>query len=272
MTTDTDPAIVHLAESLVSVLAAESSSGFRGYLTGRNLPAMGGDLRPADILRRAIPLAGEASTILPRLARLLAAVITEEVEGIAHDQQALPVRRRYLLLNALDLAADLPAADHLFASLQALFQVLGGLDEETVRSLRLPLLQALVYQQTDSSLESEWLAILGASEEEWTPARRTLLLTAWRGLLWIPPAPERQRNGEIVNFERTERGLQDLYRATEKEPKAKPFLEMCLDVLSETYPRSAEFWVLNFRSRVSGWPEDLQQAAYRKWPGLRKAA
>jgi hypothetical protein len=266
MTTDTDPAIVHLAESLASALAAESSSELRGYLTGRKLPAMGGDLRPADVLRRAIPLTGEASTILPRLARLLATVITEEVEGIAYDRQALPVRRRYLLLDALDLATDLPAEDHLFASLRALFQELGEMDEETVRSLRLPLLQSLVYQQTDASLESEWLAILRASNEEWTPARRTLLLTAWRGLLWIPPATERQQNGEIVDFERIERGLQDLYRATENRTEGKPFLEMCLDVLSETYPRSAEFWGVHFQPYVRLWPKDLADIVLEKWP------
>jgi hypothetical protein len=228
---------------------------------------MGGDLRPADILLRAIPLAGEASTILPRLARLLAAVITEEVEGAAHDRQAFPVRRRYLLLDALDLAADLPTEDHLSASLRALLQMLGEMDEETMRLLRLPLLRALVYQQTDASLESDWLAILEASDEEWTPARRTLLLTAWRGLLWIPPAPERQRNGEIVDFERIERGLHDLYWATENQPEAKPFLEMCLDVLSETYPRSAEFWGGHFQSFVRSWPEELAEIVLGKWPG-----
>jgi hypothetical protein len=261
--TDTDPAITHLADSLRTALETEKVSHLREYLLGRNLPALGGDLSPSDILRRAIPLAGEAATVLPPLGRLLAAVITEGAEAIAINRQ-VPTERRHLLLNALDLAADLPAEGRLFASLKRLFEALVGIDDDSVHPLQFPLWQALVYQQVDASLEPEWFSILAASAEEWTAARRTLLLTAWRGLLWIPPEPEQQQRGEVVDLKRIARGLLALYDTVDSQEKGTAFLKACLDILGETYPRSSKFWTEHLAFRT--FPEGLRALILAKWP------
>ncbi len=244
-------------------MESENVLRLRGYLLGRDLPALGGDLSPADILRRAVPIAGKASTVLPLLARLLAGVIAREAGDMASDRQ-VSEEGRYLLLNALDLAADLPTEESLSLSLQILLETLKGADGDSVYPLRLPLWRGLVFHQVDASLEPEWFSILKAANQEWTPARRTLLLTAWRGILWIPPTPERQRSGEIVDFDRLERGLWVLYGAVAHQEKSIPFLKACLDILGETYPRASEFWADHFAPRAL--PKGLRALILEKWP------
>lgn len=273
--TGIDPALSNLAESLTAVVETDDVSRLRDHLRGRTLPAMGGNEDPADILLRALSPAQRAPDFMRRLARLLGALISEEVAALTVE--GFSPRRLSLLRSGLYLASALPAETKLFSSLKDLLGALEthepGRDAST---LSLPLWQALVYQQTDASLEETWLSLLSTERQEpSTPAQRTLLLIAWRGLLWAPPSPEALQAEEVVDFKRIQNGLQGLYRSLLLQQgddfgpsDVSSFMELCLDVLQETYPRSGEFWVRNLRSHSAGWPPALTATVLSRWPLL----
>lgn len=266
MMRSTHPALRALSESLAAVVAAQDEKRLRELLRGRALPALGGDLPPSEILRQALYQATETRPLALGLAALLARVVRAEIQALARSQSVAPDRRR-LLLNELRLAAELPAQPDLFRALRNLLPVMQPLDAP----LFLALWEALSYQQTDSSLESVWLRLLqGSSEgEEWTPTRRTLLLVAWRGLLWIPPGTEpKSARGQIVSFDRIESGLLALASSVRGHEEAEDLLREALETLNDTFPRSTEFWAENLRPRIRSWPEDLQEMTLEIWPGL----
>ncbi len=261
-----DPALSHLADSLVATVEAADSSRLREYLSGRKLPAMGGDLDPADVFLQTIPLIQEPSDFRNRLARILATLIETEAAALEGTKEE-NTSRLTVLQNALYLAAELPAEEVLFNSLKKLLGVLRAIPQEdsSLMRLQIPLWQALVFQQTDASLEAEWFSILESSEgAAWSPKRRTFLLMAWQGLLWIPPAPERRKSGEIVDFERIERGLLAMYETSNGHEKALSLLQVCIERLQETYPRSAEFWASAFMPRVANWPQEASRISFLK--------
>lgn len=255
----TDPALAHFSGLLRETVDAGNTSRLKGFLSGRELPALGGDQEPSDIVRRAILEAEEPSVLAPRLAVLLASIVSEETKSLSAGT-LLDARRRDLLLNVLHVAMDLPA-EELFVALRGLHETIDSTD------LEIPLWQALAYQQVDSSLEEEWFSILSPSENgSWTPTRRTLLLTAWRGLLWIPPDPEIQEAGEIIDFDRIELGLVALHHSVEGHEEATALLETALSILTETYPRSAEFWRRHLQPQAPKWPSQLQEILAARWP------
>jgi hypothetical protein len=250
--TANDPALAQLAESLGSLARSGEPAQLREYLSGRRLPAIGGELDPAEVILRAI--SRTPADVRKGLAKLLALLVSEETGSGTPS----------VLLSALYLAADLPADAELFASLKKLR---GHLPAEW-EDIGIHLWEALVYQQTDQSLEPEWFSILRPSETAaWTSLRRTLLLIAWRGLLWIPPRREEWGAGELINFPRLGHGLGEIYREVSNyEEDGLALLQTCLDILGETYPRSGEFWAESFLPYLGNWPEELSEIVHRWLP------
>jgi hypothetical protein len=271
--TSVDPALSHLAESLAAIVKTDSVPHLRAHLSGRTLPAMGGDEDPADILLRAFPLIQTTPDFMERLARLLGDLISEEVAALTAE--GFSPQQLSLLRSALYLASSLPAETNLFSSLKNLLEipVIHGRGEDRAK-LSLPLWQALVYQQTDASLEETWLSLLAPEQQGPSkPAQRTLLLTAWRGLLWIPPSQEAMQAEEGTNFDRIQNGIQTLYRSLLLQQgddfgqsEVSSFIELCLDILQETFPRSGEFWARNLRSHSADWPSALATIVLARWP------
>jgi len=73
---------------------------------------------------------------------------------------------------------------------------------------------ALACQQVDGSCEELWFQLLERSQMEgWKPATRTLILDAWRGLLWRPSAAAKAGASEIICFPRLLHGLQSVAQA-----------------------------------------------------------
>lgn len=262
------PALTALGNSLKTVVDSGDAARFREYLEGGPLPALGGDLEPAEIIRRALVQIGAAPELTRETARLLAAVVSKEVEMIRAGQQLTPDHKD-LLLDCLHLAVDLPTNEQLFQSLKHLLDLPKEFVRGAEKDLWFSLFRALGHQQTDASLESRWLAILESTAVALTPALKTWLLTAWRGLLWIPPEEEKRRVGEIVDFDRVERGLLALEATIRDQEGGARLLKLALDILSETYPRSTEYWIHHFQSRAARWPKVLQEVILEKWP-LRK--
>jgi len=263
-----DSVILHFAESLAETVRHGNVARFRDYLRGGLLPAVGGDATPAQLILQGLAVVPDYSATAKGSARLLAHILWDEFGHLESPGAALSVEHKYLLLDALGLAAALPAQAKLFQAIWQLRQSLIG-SPGTRDEFLLPVLDALVFQQSDDTLESLWLKYLdelAALGRAWKPLEQDILFVSWRGLLWIPP----QGRGEVINFPRVDRGLRTISRAVANQDDRPRLLRHALNVLSETYPRSAEFWTARLATRVSGWPPELQQEAYRKWPRLRK--
>ena len=248
-----------LAEALLKIAGSRDAKRLREFLQGRSLPASGGDLSPADIIYRACEEVNDRLD-WDELARALATVITEL--GVAGITKPLDTKQVYLLRNALDLAAELVPSLDLGSVLYRLF-LLG--QDRLPAKLFLPLLRALVFHQRDLKIENGWLQVIAASERNaWTPEERTILLTAWRGLLWIPTMDDRS----VVDFDRVDCGLVTLSQAVEKRSEARKLLISALGMLQETYPRSVEFWEGHLAPYAEHWPPILREVAHSQWPGL----
>ncbi|HYU31843.1 MAG TPA: hypothetical protein VEW48_06745 [Thermoanaerobaculia bacterium] len=176
-----------------------------------------------------------------------------------------------LLHQALRLAADLPASAMLAGRLRALA---ASLEEATpdfwYQAPLAPLVaRALVHQQTDAQTEPLWLRLLETSgEDPWTPERRTVLLSAWRGLLHVPPDKEAAHVGRVIDMDRVERGLLALEAGVRSREGGPRLVRQALRVLTETFPRSPQFWEERLGAHIAGWPEGLREAAARQWSGL----
>jgi hypothetical protein len=253
-----DPTLTPLARSLVEVSRHQDEDLLRDYLRGRRLPALGGDLRPVEILEAAL---GQVPEAVSGLALPLARIV---LEG---GSRQIDPGDRAMILNALELAAALPPEPALFDVLETLRSAAA---EDQV--LILPLWQALLYQQTDRRLLDSWFQMMEAllGTERWTANGRALLFTAWRGLLWLPPElPGPGKNiTPIVDFNLVERGLVALHEVLSLEGDGARWLRYALDLLTETYPRSQAFWEAHFAPRFLEWPPLLQKVALQKWPGL----
>jgi hypothetical protein len=248
-----------LAESLLETARSGDAGSLREFLQGRFLPASGGDLSPADIIYRACEEVADRLE-WDGLAWALDRVISEAVA--AARTKPLNAEQVYLLRNALDLAAELVPSPGLGSVLYRLFLL--DLDRLPTK-LFLPLLRALVFHQKDDQLEDRWLEIIaGPRRQDWTPEERTILLTAWRGLLWIPTMDDRS----VVDFNRIDRGLIALSQSVEKRPESRKLLMSALGILRETYPRSVEFWEEHLAPHAEHWSPILREVAYSQWPDL----
>src|SRR6202000_462687 len=107
------------------VLTAADSSVFEEYLRGRHLPALGGDLTPAEILGSALEhlptfpvdvAARSTGQLLAQLVRIEALRLKEEGCHAA--------RCRAVLLGALQLASSLPAEPGLATALSDLLSAI----------------------------------------------------------------------------------------------------------------------------------------------------
>jgi hypothetical protein len=253
-----------LAESLLKIAGSGDGERLRECLEGRHLPAEGGDLSPADIVYRACEEVADRLD-WDGLAFLLAQVITEVCA--AAETKPLDTKQVYLLRNALDLAAELAPNQDLWAALAEI----PCASEDGLRSanLLLPFFRAMVFHQEDDRIEYVWFDLIdeiGESARDWTPEVRTVLLTAWRGLLWIPTKDDRS----VTDFDRIDRGLAALSRSVEKRPdaEARRLLMSALGILQETYPRSVEFWEEHLGPLVDRWSPALREVAYGQWPRL----
>lgn len=271
MNATTSPLFRPLAESLATIARTGDADALLGHLQGRGFPALGGDSEPAEVILRAL---GEAADP-PRLAESLAPALAQVIDQGAPELRAgemVPVRQ-LAFQNALRLAADLPAEATLAFSLRSLAASL----EEAAREFWLqnslaPLVaRALVHQQTDARTEPLWHRLLEMSGEgPWTAERRTVLLSAWRGLLYVPPDAEAARAGQVINMDRIERGLLALSEGVWHRENGPRLVRQALRVLTETFPRSPQFWGERLGPRLGRWPAGLREEACQQWPSLEK--
>ena len=273
-----------LKDRLAELVAEGDATHLAELLRGRDLPALGGDQAPADLLLQALNLHPFDSHLVHGVATLTGQVLAEHATRMtseaAQNEQVWGYGPQTLVYNGLLLACDLPANETLFAAVKRWHQLLvdRGLEASEYPQLATIGRHALIHQQTDDSLESYWLALIdrvgsAAHEEEGqeglTSEERTLLLDAWRGLLWIPPDEQQREDRAVISFDRLNRGLMDLESAlTERveQDEAANFLSRAFRLLQQTYPRSSSFWGEKWRPFWRGWSESLHEAARELWP------
>ena len=267
MNATASPLLQPLCDSLTTIARVTDARALRAHLEGRGLPIVGGDTEPAELILRALGETQDPPQLATDLALPLAQVIAECMAEL-RAEEVKPILR-LLLQQALRLAADLPANVVLASSLRDLATSLEDAAPDFWHQAPLaPLLaRALVYQQTDSQTEPLWLRLLETSGEgPWTPERRTVLLSAWRGLLHIPPDAEAERTGRVIDMDRFERGLIALAAGVRSRDSGSRLVRQALRVLAETFPRSPQFWRERLESRFDRWPEGLREETTRQWP------
>jgi len=261
-----------LHRSLCAIVAARDGEALARYLRGYDLPALGGHQSPAEILLQALYRPASTPDLAAGLGRLLGKVLTEAAaRGQEEAHPRLSSEQEDLFAHGLLLAADLPPERALGAAIQALPQKLHEHESEIPNRPPFSTLlrRAQISQQVDDSLEEHWLAQMsevGASTgESLTAEERTVLMDAWRGLLWIPPSEKEKEAGKVISAERIHRGLTHLEAALGQREETLAILERAFQVLEETFPRSATFWKETLAAWIPLWPDDLQRAISDAW-------
>jgi DNA-directed RNA polymerase specialized sigma24 family protein len=255
---------------LESILRSKAGDLLADRLAGRGLPAFGGDEEPAEILFRALVRPPARSGSPQALADLLADLV-ETAANAQDDAMQSHQRNEPYFYNMFLLASLLPPVEKLFDGLQRLWQlrskpdlVWTGADRES-RQLR----QALIYQQTNDSLEETWLSLLRTQPPSLdAEAMDASLLEAWTGLLWCPPSLEQRQAGDSLDVPRALVGLRGLHEAVERRPNARPYLRSAVRELHDSFPRSPEFWAAQLGPSLAGLPDLVQEVLREQWPNL----
>jgi acyl carrier protein len=268
MTTDEAVDPLPRVRSLLEDIVREGDAVRLGEcLRGIHLPTLGGPDEPADLLIKALSLEPVDPSLSSELARVLGLLLARQPD--VEDGQELSRRQQRLIYNALLLACSLPPEGKLFAGLNRLAKVVDGrrplavLDASRAASR---LRRALACQQIDDSLEEHWLELIASMSngaKEISNRQRAVLIEAWEGLLWIPPATP----GEpVVHVGRIDRGLRRLHEVTAGRDGSVDILQRAIELLDETFPRSSDFWIRAFSPCWPDWPADLRHPIGERWP------
>lgn len=286
------PAMHPLASTKAQLLEAvrhDDAPALASLVRGRGLPFLGGHEQPAALLYRSLaqpPTTPELPRSLSRLtAELVHRFVSDSISqqapaGAPGPDPAAPRARdtadEPYLFNLLLFSSYLPAEPLLFSALKELRRPMLAtasprwhLAGRTGRQL----LQTLGFQQTDASLERDWLELLGEAPS--TPSQlddedMTRLVDSWTGLLWVPPTPEQRAAATTVNIERIARGLEALDATLEDTPDHLRILRWAVRTLDNAYPRDPRFWAEKLEPYLQAWEarELLLDVLAERWPVL----
>ena len=281
--------------SLLQDIAAKNDSArLQECLSGKFLPALGGQEHTADIIYHALCLTPFNPDLVTQLAELLAVLCRQLSEsqarvlsaqaaataGSASIEVATSTGAGLLddegyVFNLFLFASYLPPHEDLFEALYGFHT--GGLNIPVVlsnqgRAAR-QLRRALTYQQYDNRLEEYWLSLITipvpySHGGNLSSERETDIMDGWRGLLWIPPSEEDQKTGNTISIKRMSQGLLAIHNAVKDTTQALAVLREALPQLDESYPRSPEFWRDQFGPVLPDWPELLRDIVAEHWPIL----
>jgi hypothetical protein len=275
---------------LVDAARLDDDAPLAECLSGRHLPALGGDQDPAEVVYQALALPPVDLDLVQGVTRAVAALchaqaatfrqtLEQTPAASATRERAVPpsggepsLHEESYLFNLLLFASLVPTNAELFAALQELLAAgrrpaafTTGMDR-TARQLR----QALTVHQVDETLQGFWFDLIGRPEPSNRLAsdRKADLLDAWAGLLWMPPGEEDRAAGRIPPLDRIAQGLLSLHKVAGETRDGWPILRYALRQLDEAYPRSPEFWAEGLGLRLPGWPQLLRFVVAHQWPRL----
>jgi len=260
--TPVQQSLTRLRRELETLARADDSDRLRGMLAGADLPALGNDFRPADLILKALEIPQFDANLALRLARTLAPVVDQETEALGRaGGYRAPA---YWLNNLFSLAAGLPRESALFQALHGFFEA-GHRATGLVGDAPYQLRRALCNQQTDGRLHEYWLSLLEPRPGPWDGGRRSELMEAWRGLLWLAdPSPQADWLAPLS------RALLRLHETVKDCLQGPALLRHALVRLERAFPTSVGSRGLMdaIRPHWREWPELLQDAALALWPAL----
>ena len=167
--------------------------------------------------------------------------------------------------NFLLLSSNLPRNAELFRELKRFSKI--GLNVQALITgsgrVAMQLRRALIHQQTDASLEANWLGSMPSRKGHATLDAElgTALIEAWRGLLWIPADP-----GSDLPFSlgRIEKGLSAFHDAIADTTQAVSLMRYAVRRLAEAYPLAPQTWRQLLEPRLEEWPELLRDAVMER--------
>jgi len=281
-------ALASVRRTLEEIAHAGDGERLRQLLRGRELPALGSGEEPAIQIIQALELPPYDTGLTHGIGRLGADSAKRWLERIeaqngrettwsatAHAIREPPPATvsgpddEPFVYNLLLLASWLPRDAALFEALYAChisdvtLTVLAAGRGRGVRQLR----RALCNQQTDIRLKDYWLSLLRGSDTNpvWDTARRSGLLEAWRGILWLPRPTE---PGPPLDLEAMDAGLRLLAGTTAGHREAETILRTALRRMVDAIPLDPATWVDLIAPFRSHWPELLQDVAAETWPEL----
>lgn len=264
--------LFEVKSALEEIVQEGDASRLAEMLSGRHLPALGGNSHPADIVHRALSLPPYDPALPDALAGLTASLCAQRARELREDLEVMD--DEIYVFNLLLFASYLPPNAELFDALLDLHEVgprIEVLAHGTGRVAR-QLRQALTYQQTDDRLANHWTSLIDQAAGRLgrlTSDQRSDLVDAWTGLLWIPPNPAQREAGETVDVDRLVDALLKLEEVTRHTTDELSILRHAVRRLNEAYPRSPEFWSAELSSRLPKWPETLRDVVVDQWPLLK---
>jgi tetratricopeptide (TPR) repeat protein len=258
-------------------------------LRGNHLPALGGDQHPAELIYQALILPPVDPRLLDRVIRAVAVLCEMQAAELRAglgaitiaSQDTIQLRRvgqvpaiadELFLYNLLLFASFLPADPAVFAALKDIRDA--GLPSSTVttgmgRAAR-QLRQALTVHQVDESLKEFWFALIGDPEphHRLSADRKTDLLDAWTGLVWMAPNDETRAAGKTPSIGLIDQGLLALHSVVGDSSDGLALLRYAIGQLDDTHPRAPEFWVEHLRPCIARWPPLLRDVVMERWPTI----
>jgi len=99
----------------------------------------------------------------------------------------------------------------------------------------------------------------------WDNARRSELLEAWRGILWLPRPAEQE---SPLDLEIMDAGLRLLAGTVAGHDEGPVILRTALRRMVDAIPLDPATWVELIAPYWSDWPELLRDLAAKRWPAL----
>jgi hypothetical protein len=196
------------------------------WLHGYGLPPVGHDEEPYVWILRGLPIGGQAGE-----AR---AILTERVaELLERDMGGFGRRPNEVMYNLLRLAADLPMPETLGPALRKVCERREVLGNWRGFDLRGALLSALIYNQHDDGLRSDWKALLKGEKHGFLPAS---VEDAFHGILWMPLGPGKSGAPDLDAIGWALRQMADYLEKNRPVEYCDRFRHL-LDEVRNTYPR-----------------------------------
>lgn len=272
-----------LRHTLEDLVRRQDRVLLRALLSGRELPALGQDLEPAQLLLRALETPSFDANLARRLAQLTTPLVSglsaqAQAGGVAAGRTALPEHadadgtdraEPAYLFNLFHLASRLPRDAGLFEALCGFFgsgHQAPALAADGGRPA-LQLRRALCNQQTDARLWDFWVGRLAERSGPWNDERRSELLEAWRGLLWCLDLTEEH---QAAALERLDDALRVLHDRVAAEPRGDAVLKHALMRMEQAFPSAvgSPRLVRALRPHWKRWPRLLKDTALLVWPAL----
>ncbi len=272
-----DYTFIELRNKLHRIMKQNDMSRLRDMLHGEGMPALGGNREPAELLIHALQLSSGVEIPKSSFAELYATQINLEadqlkellavksIKDVPGRGYTTPLTSKSYYYNAFLLAAFLPRNKKLFNAL-CRFQDLDinpPIFNLGAGRIGKQLQRALCQHQTDDRLKDYWLEILQNHKKEWDVARRTELLEAWRGLIWLPVSGQ---HSLPVGIDTLNQGLLHLHDRVADQPEAIQMLRLALRRLNEAVPLDKRSWAKAFEIVSPGWSKLLKDAANTVWP------